>query len=38
MTLEDDNFHPPESDDWWEHETLWFLPDARADRVGDVWT
>ena len=24
MTLEDDNFHPPESDDWWEHETVWF--------------
>jgi len=22
--LDDDNFHPPESDDWWEHETFWF--------------
>ncbi len=24
MTLVDDNFHSPESDEWWEHETVWF--------------
>jgi hypothetical protein len=24
VTLVDDNFHPPESDEWWEHETVWF--------------
>ena len=22
--LDDDNFHEPESDHWWEHETFWF--------------
>ena len=22
--LDDDNFHEPESDHWWEHETYWF--------------
>ena len=22
--LDDDNFHVPESDHWWEHETYWF--------------
>src|SRR5207302_11139767 len=22
--LEDDNFHDPETSEWWEHETLWF--------------
>src|SRR3954447_16101966 len=22
--LHDDNFHPPESGEWWEHETYWF--------------
>ncbi len=22
--LDDDNFHVPESDHWWEHETFWF--------------
>jgi len=22
--LSDDNFHAPETDEWWEHETVWF--------------
>ena len=22
--LDDDNFHEPESDHWWEHETFWW--------------
>ena len=22
--LTDDNFHEPETGEWWEHETLWF--------------
>ena len=22
--IHDDNFHDPESDHWWEHETFWF--------------
>ncbi|HEX2382172.1 MAG TPA: hypothetical protein VHI95_06025 [Acidimicrobiales bacterium] len=22
--LTDDNFHTPETDEWWEHETIWF--------------
>ncbi len=22
--LDDENFHPPETSEWWEHETLWF--------------
>ena len=22
--LSDDNFHVPETKEWWEHETIWF--------------
>ena len=32
--LDDDNFHEPESDHWWEHETFWFWLCGDADVPG----
>lgn len=32
--LDDDQFHPPETDQWWEHETVWFWFFHPERRVG----
>jgi hypothetical protein len=32
--LDDDNFHDPETDQWWEHETFWFWFFEPARRLG----
>ncbi len=32
--LDDDNFHVPETDEWWEHETLWFWWFSAERRLG----